>query len=58
MVDRLFIPFATTKASGTGLGLAISQTIAQTHGGSLAYRPHTPAGACFFVRLPAAEDNA
>ncbi|MEJ1961664.1 MAG: PAS domain S-box protein [Gammaproteobacteria bacterium] len=58
MVDRLFIPFVTTKINGTGLGLAISQTIAQAHGGTIAYRPHTPAGACFFVRLPVSEDHA
>jgi C4-dicarboxylate-specific signal transduction histidine kinase len=56
MVERLFIPFATTKANGTGLGLSISQTIAQAHGGTIGYRPCTPAGACFFVRLPTAED--
>jgi two-component system, LuxR family, sensor kinase FixL len=58
MVDRLFIPFTTTKASGTGLGLAISQTIAQAHGGSIGYRQESPSGACFFVRLPAAEEPA
>jgi two-component system, LuxR family, sensor kinase FixL len=58
MVERLFMPFATTKATGTGLGLAISQTIAQAHGSSIAYRPNTPAGACFFVRLAPAEDHA
>ena len=58
MVDRLFIPFTTTKASGTGLGLAISQTIAQAHGGSMGYRPNSPAGACFYLRLPAIEEPA
>ncbi len=29
MLNRLFMPFATTKANGTGLGLAIAQSIAQ-----------------------------
>jgi two-component system sensor kinase FixL len=57
MVDRLFMPFATTKPNGTGLGLAISQSIAQAHGGTVAYRPNDP-GACFFVRLAAAEEPA
>jgi two-component system sensor kinase FixL len=57
MVDHLFIPFTTTKATGTGLGLAISQTIAQAHGGTIAYRPGNPSGACFYVRLPSAEDR-
>jgi two-component system sensor kinase FixL len=58
MVDRLFIPFATTKANGTGLGLAISQSIAQAHGSRIEYRSNPPAGACFFVRLATAEDRA
>jgi two-component system, LuxR family, sensor kinase FixL len=58
LVDRLFIPFTTTKSAGTGLGLAISQTIAQAHGSSISYRPNHPAGACFFVRLAPAEDLA
>ncbi|MEP7242071.1 MAG: PAS domain S-box protein [Gammaproteobacteria bacterium] len=56
MVDRLFIPFVTTKVNGTGLGLSISQTIAQAHGGTIGYRPHTPVGACFCVRLPPLEE--
>jgi len=58
MVDRLFMPFVTTKASGTGLGLAISQSIAQAHGATIGYRANTPAGACFYVRLTASEDHA
>jgi two-component system sensor kinase FixL len=58
MVDRLFIPFATTKSAGTGLGLAISQTIAQAHGATIAYRQNNPAGACFYLRLKPAEESA
>lgn len=55
MVDRLFMPFVTSKSSGTGLGLAISQSIAQAHGGTIAYRPNEPAGACFYTRFTPAE---
>jgi two-component system sensor kinase FixL len=51
MVDRLFMPFATTKPAGTGLGLAISRTIVQAHGGVIGYRPMSPAGACFYIRI-------
>lgn len=58
MVERLFIPFSTTKASGTGLGLPISQTIAQAHGGSIGHRALAPNGACFYVRLPLSKDLA
>jgi len=55
MVERLFMPFATTKAEGTGLGLSISQTIARSHGGTLSYHPANGGGACFVLRLPARE---
>jgi len=58
MVDRLFMPFVTTKNSGTGLGLAISQTIAQGHSATLAYRANEPAGACFYARFNPVEDPA
>jgi two-component system sensor kinase FixL len=51
-MPRLFDPFFSTKASGTGLGLAISNTIARGHGGSVGYRPNSPAGACFYIVLP------
>jgi len=50
--ERLFDPFFSTKPEGTGLGLAISNTIVRAHGGSLGYRPNTPRGACFYIRLP------
>lgn len=49
---RLFDPFCTTKAHGAGLGLAIGRRILRSHGGSLEYRPSSPAGACFLIRLP------
>jgi len=57
IADRLFEPFCTTKGSGTGLGLAISRTIVQSHGGTIGTRPMNPHGACFFVRLPVAEET-
>jgi len=57
VADSLFEPFCTTKGSGTGLGLAISRTIAHAHGGTIGTRPVNPHGACFFLRLPVAEDQ-
>jgi signal transduction histidine kinase/DNA-binding response OmpR family regulator len=36
-VDRLFVPFFTTKPDGTGLGLAISEKIVRAHDGDLRY---------------------
>jgi two-component system sensor kinase FixL len=58
IADRIFDPFCTSKPAGTGLGLAISRTIAQSHGGTVAHRPVSPHGACFYVRLPALEASA
>jgi nitrogen fixation/metabolism regulation signal transduction histidine kinase len=55
MTERLFEPYATTKASGTGLGLAISQRIAVEHGGELVYTGRGPVGgAAFRLVLPVA----
>ena len=56
VIDRLFEPFCSTKATGTGLGLPMSRTIVGTLGGTLDYRPASPRGACFIVSLPALRD--
>ncbi|MDN5708961.1 MAG: ATP-binding protein [Planococcus sp. (in: firmicutes)] len=52
LVERVFEPFYTTKATGTGLGLLISQKITQEHGGSLAIDNTEEKGACVIVTLP------
>lgn len=35
VMDKIFIPFFTTKESGSGIGLSLSRQIMQMHGGSL-----------------------
>jgi two-component system sensor kinase FixL len=50
--ERVLDPFFSTRKNATGLGLPISNTIVKAHGGSLGFRPNTPGGAVFFVRLP------
>ena len=35
LLDKIFIPFFTTKDSGSGIGLSLSRQIMQLHGGSL-----------------------
>jgi two-component system, LuxR family, sensor kinase FixL len=58
ITPRLFEPFCTSKSAGTGLGLAISRTIMGRHEGTLDYRANAPCGACFTLRIPAAESPA
>ncbi len=55
IVDRLFLPFATSKGDrGNGLGLYISRQIAREAGGDIQLVPGRSRGARFVLRLPAA----
>ena len=51
-LNKIFMPFFTTKANGTGLGLAVVQKIVVQHGGSIEARNQAQGGAEFIVWLP------
>jgi signal transduction histidine kinase len=52
LVDQLFRPFYTNKASGTGLGLASSRATIEAHRGSIGFEKGIPSGSRFYFRLP------
>jgi two-component system, NtrC family, sensor kinase len=54
VMDRIFIPFFTTKdeGRGTGLGLPVIHGILTSRGGSISVRSRVGAGSTFTVRLP------
>jgi len=51
-LNRVFIPFFTTKQQGTGLGLAVCQRIIHNHGGSIYPESRIGEGTSFVVQLP------
>jgi signal transduction histidine kinase len=52
IVQRIFEPFYTTKATGTGLGLAVVKRIVDGHRGEISVRSHPGQGTIFTVWLP------
>ncbi|MEW6740478.1 MAG: two-component system sensor histidine kinase NtrB [Nitrospirota bacterium] len=51
-VDRIFMPFYTTKDKGSGIGLALVQKIVTEHGGNISVESREGEGSTFRVFLP------
>lgn len=51
-LQRIFIPFFTTKATGHGVGLALAHRVITQHGGTLTAANAKRGGAVFTLRLP------
>jgi len=51
-LQRIFIPFFTTKAQGHGIGLALAHRVVTEHEGTLTASSRSDGGAVFTMRLP------
>jgi signal transduction histidine kinase len=51
-LQRIFIPFFTTKVTGHGVGLALAHRVITEHGGTLTAANAAQGGAVFTIRLP------
>jgi signal transduction histidine kinase len=51
-LQKIFIPFFTTKSKGHGVGLALAHRVITQHGGTLSAANASDGGAMFTIRLP------
>ena len=51
-LQKIFIPFFTTKSHGHGVGLALAHRVITEHGGTLTVANAPESGAVFTIRLP------
>ncbi|HLE61611.1 MAG TPA: ATP-binding protein, partial [Pyrinomonadaceae bacterium] len=51
-LQKIFIPFFTTKSKGHGIGLALAHRVVTEHGGTLSAGNLPEGGAVFTIKLP------
>lgn len=57
-LQKIFIPFFTTKPKGHGVGLALTHRIITEHGGTLTAANAVDGGAVFTIKIPAENTRA
>lgn len=56
-LERIFVPFFTTKTQGTGLGLPICRQLVEQHGGRIQVQSKEGDGTTFILELPVKKDQ-
>lgn len=51
VLDKIFVPFFTTKPSGSGIGLSLCKQIMNLHGGSISAASEIGKGSCFTLKF-------
>ena len=51
-IDKVFVPFFTTKSKGSGIGLSLCRQIMNRHGGSISLDSQVEKGSSFVLRFP------
>lgn len=52
VLDKIFVPFFTTKTSGSGIGLSLCKQIMTLHKGSITVKSEMDKGSCFTLTFP------
>lgn len=52
VLDKVFVPFFTTKPTGSGIGLSLCKQIMNLHGGNITVRSEVGVGSCFTLTFP------
>jgi signal transduction histidine kinase len=55
VLDKIFVPFYSTKTDGSGIGLSLSRQIISNHGGQIVVDSEEEKGTTFKVMLPVFE---
>lgn len=52
VMDKIFVPFFTTKNTGSGIGLSLCKQIMNLHRGTISVRSEMGQGSCFTLSFP------
>ncbi len=55
VLEKIFVPFYSTKPEGSGIGLSLSRQIIHNHGGQIAVESEEGKGTTFKLMLPVLE---